>query len=831
MTPRVTVIALCACLASTAISAAASAATGVVAFSGAVDAAETVASFEAAAADRGAWNVTTVSHVFREDDLAYSDVWGYDAPDGTSLAFVGYLGGTWILDVTDPATPREVADIPGNRSIWRDFKTAGEHLFIVMDRFSETAGLQVVDLTTPLEPRLVLETSEFFGRSHNIAIDGERLYCVGTYRQAGEPEEVVILDVSEPAAPAEVGRYSLDRFHDIYVRDGIAYGADFLDGELVILDVHDPSAFEVLSRTPDPGQDTHNTWLSDDGRTCFVTSEEEGGYVDVFDVTDLRAPVWITDWKLNEYLAAGVHNVQVQGDLAYCSWYTAGLQVLDVRNPAYPRRVAFVDTHPNDRTFSFDGDWGVFPHTRSGLVYVSDINTGFYVFRVEPQSAEVLVTVVDEQTMSPIADASVEADAPAPAPGDALDASTGADGTVRLVFPVEVEEIRANRFGYLDASAELQLVADMSQGVTLALRRMEVGVVSGRVHVEGETTPVAGADIAVLGAPVAAITESDGSFEVEALPTGAWTVRADHFGFRPLEVEIDLDVTGLDLDLALLPSLYADDFEEDRGWTVGAVGDDATSGVWERVDPIGTGGGQTQPEDDASRDGTFAFVTENGEPGGDGSDSDVDGGVTTLLSPVYDLTDLVAPMLEFRRWFTTSEDADHSDYFEVSVSEDGGVTWASLLRIDANEPSWVIETVELWSRLAGRGQVQFRFVVGDAGVPTIVEGGLDDLQIYEREGGTPLGGSSLALASWPNPFQSSARLQMRIPTEGTVRLGVFDAAGRRVRSLIDGPMAPGFHAMDWDGMGDSGRRVANGVYYLRLETAGGTTTHPVISLR
>ena len=64
-----------------------------------------------------------------------------------------------------------------------------------------------------------------------------------------------------------------------------------------------------------------------------------------------------------------------------------------------------------------------------------------------------------------------------------------------------------------------------------------------------------------------------------------------------------------------------------------------------------------------------------------------------------------------------------------------------------------------------------------------------------------------------------------------MRLGVFDAAGRRVRSLIDGPMAPGFHAMDWDGMGDSGRRVANGVYYLRLETAGGTTTHPVISLR
>ena len=48
----------------------------------------------------------------------------------------------------------------------------------------------------------------------------------------------------------------------------------------------------------------------------------------------------------------------------------------------------------------------------------------------------------------------------------------------------------------------------------------------------------------------------------------------------------------------------SDDMEVDLGWTVGQIGDTATTGIWTRVDPVGTA---AQPEDDHSDPGDFAL--------------------------------------------------------------------------------------------------------------------------------------------------------------------------------------------------------------------------------
>jgi flagellar hook assembly protein FlgD len=50
-----------------------------------------------------------------------------------------------------------------------------------------------------------------------------------------------------------------------------------------------------------------------------------------------------------------------------------------------------------------------------------------------------------------------------------------------------------------------------------------------------------------------------------------------------------------------------------------------------------------------------------------------------------------------------------------------------------------------------------------------------------------------------------------------VTLSVFDVAGRRVRTLVDGWMRAGPHSSRWDGRDDGGRAVASGVYFARLE--------------
>ncbi len=78
------------------------------------------------------------------------------------------------------------------------------------------------------------------------------------------------------------------------------------------------------------------------------------------------------------------------------------------------------------------------------------------------------------------------------------------------------------------------------------------------------------------------------------------------------------------------------------------------------------------------------------------------------------------------------------------------------------------------------------------------------------------------LQNAPNPFQSTTSVRFALPSSGPVDLTIYDVAGRRVRDLVDAPMDKGPHAVSWDGRDSQGRRVASGVYLVRL-TAGGET--------
>jgi subtilisin family serine protease len=86
------------------------------------------------------------------------------------------------------------------------------------------------------------------------------------------------------------------------------------------------------------------------------------------------------------------------------------------------------------------------------------------------------------------------------------------------------------------------------------------------------------------------------------------------------------------------------------------------------------------------------------------------------------------------------------------------------------------------------------------------------------------------IAAAPNPVEGSTALRFVLPTNGRVRLVLYDAAGRRVRTLVDGPLAAGPHRMEWDGRGDRGRPLAAGVYFARLTGAGAGRSGKIILL-
>ncbi len=68
----------------------------------------------------------------------------------------------------------------------------------------------------------------------------------------------------------------------------------------------------------------------------------------------------------------------------------------------------------------------------------------------------------------------------------------------------------------------------------------------------------------------------------------------------------------------------------------------------------------------------------------------------------------------------------------------------------------------------------------------------------------------------PNPFSAGTRLDFTLARAGDARLEIFNASGRRVRTLQAGLLSPGRHTAAWNGRDDRGGRVGAGIYFARL---------------
>jgi hypothetical protein len=272
--------------------------------------------------------------------------------------------------------------------------------------------------------------------------------------------------------------------------------------------------------------------------------------------------------------------------------------------------------------------------------------------------------------------------------------------------------------------------------------------------------------------------------------------------------------------------VFADDFETDRGWTVGAAGDGATTGIWLRTHPVGT---TYQAENDHTPDpGHLCFVTGNGAVGGGAGDQDVDGGRTSLLSPVMDLSGATWARLTYERWFVDATNLD--DDLWVYLSDDGGTTWTVLERLQSSAYPWATATFpDLGQVLPLTSQMRLKFAAEDIGSASLVEAALDDLTLtavcaspVAAPEATPGAAPAAArlLPARPNPAAGSATLTFSLPAAGEVSLDLFDAGGRLVRTLVRGERAAGTQAAAWDGRDTAGRPVAAGVYLVRLEAGG-----------
>ncbi len=98
---------------------------------------------------------------------------------------------------------------------------------------------------------------------------------------------------------------------------------------------------------------------------------------------------------------------------------------------------------------------------------------------------------------------------------------------------------------------------------------------------------------------------------------------------------------------------------------------------------------------------------------------------------------------------------------------------------------------------------------------------------------TPLGGGTLPARTamgpaWPNPFSRETTIELALRHEGEVSLAVYDLSGRRVARVLHGTQPAGVRLVKWDGRGDTGLRMAPGVYLMRLDAAGVKQTRRVL---
>ena len=104
------------------------------------------------------------------------------------------------------------------------------------------------------------------------------------------------------------------------------------------------------------------------------------------------------------------------------------------------------------------------------------------------------------------------------------------------------------------------------------------------------------------------------------------------------------------------------------------------------------------------------------------------------------------------------------------------------------------------------------------------------LGIVGVDGGSGPRGLALARPS-RNPARGSVALRFSVPVDGWVSLAVYDAAGRRVRTLVEGAMPAGERERVWDLRAADGAEVGAGLYFVRLEGLGRRFTQRLAVVR
>ncbi len=175
--------------------------------------------------------------------------------------------------------------------------------------------------------------------------------------------------------------------------------------------------------------------------------------------------------------------------------------------------------------------------------------------------------------------------------------------------------------------------------------------------------------------------------------------------------------------------IFRDEIEEDvSSWNI-SDSKNLETGTWEQADPNGTiyNSQMAAPEDDATggSENVMCFVTQNGEIGGNAGDEDIDGGYTSLVSPLLNI-DGTDGIISYARWFFDSQD---SDALQTFITNDNGASWTLVHETNSTNSSWETTNFTVSQYVEPTDQIRVAFIAEDADPPSVVEAGIDNFQL------------------------------------------------------------------------------------------------------
>jgi choice-of-anchor B domain-containing protein len=767
---------------------------------------------------------TTLTDQLAIPGQTLANICGYTAPNGNEYALLGAEDGMIIVDVTNPNNVVQLVQIPMVSSLWKEIKVYQNYAYVTTE--GTGGALQIVDLTAiPATSAASYTYQTYTGDGviggqlstvHALHIDTATGYCYlfGTNLFNGG---AIFLDLNtDPYNPTFAGSYAANGYvHDGYVDNDTLFAGHIYAGTFAMVDCTNKLAPAVLAVQTTPTAFTHNTWLSADRNFLFTTDENSNSFLAAYDVSNpgnIQEVDRTQSWNPNS--GSIVHNTHVVGqNWAVTSWYKDGFVITDVTRPHNLVNVGWYDTYVGSGS-GFEGDWGVYPYFPSGTIVVSNIDEGLDVFSPNyVRACYIEGNCTDSLCGTPLQGVTVTVSTVN------LTETTDINGDYATGTPTPgTYTVTFSKPGYTSVVYN-NVVFAPGQVNFFNVAMYAPGAFSLNGHVEdaATTTALPNVSVEVSNATNSYLYSSDvnGDFSSCTVIPGWYNIISASWGYQTLCTQDSVTPTSGNVGV-MLDSGYEDEFTFDLGWTVTG---NASSGQWERGEPIGTTfntANDANPDTDVNNDCTDkCYVTGNG--GGSAAQDDVDNGNTVLTSPVMDLSTYGDAWVHYSRWFFNDGGSGNpNDTMYIRINN--GSTIVLLEKIhegSAGNSSWQNRSFRLQNYITVTSTMRLIVEVRDFNQGHLVEGAFDNFIVADSNAlsiGSPVEPNP-TMAVFPNPFNGTTQVNYSLPVEqaGNSVMEIVDITGRVVASSVLNSAS---------GTMTIGESLAEGVYIVRIVGSG-----------